>query len=608
MRGALYAWVLLLAACSDYEVKPTLPEPTGDTAGDCPDPSAAWGVATDPACVVDPPVGSFSPVVEWQWTTNATYADYDDIMSTPAVANLTDDNGDGLIDDNDIPDIVFTSFANGGYTSAGTLTAISGDGSGTWWSIYDPGGYHIYASGGVAIGDIDADGLPEVCTAGVEAAVVCVKADGSLKWVGGTEIYGYGAPAFADVDGDGYSEVVYGRQLLDTDGTLLWTGTGGAGWWLSFAVDLDDDGRMEVVAGNTVYRGNGDLLWTDATNDGPGAVGDFDLDGTPEVVHTAAGTVVVTNLDGTVRWQTAHPGGGNGGPPTVADFDNDGLPEVGVAGAATYTVFDTDGTVLWSMPVSDYSSTVTGSSVFDFEGDGAADVVYADELTLWVYDGATGAVKLQDDGHASGTLYEYPLIVDVDNDGSTEIVLPSNNYAYTGYNGITVIGDATNSWRPSRPVWNQFAYHITNVEDDGGIPAAPEANWERWNSFRANGSLYGLSTDLADLAPGTADICALRCDEGIVEVMVSVQNTGLAGTPDFNVGVYQDTTFLTGSTLSLAAGAAQHVGPFEITDAQWDRGMVVRVDDGGGVEECDETDNSVDLGRWPCAADGAAEE
>src|SRR5205085_1648140 len=145
------------------------------------------------------------------------------------------------------------------------------DGSGTWWSVYDPGGYHIYASGGVAIGDIDADGLPEVCTAGVEAAVVCVDASGGLKWAGGTEISYVGAPAFADVDGDGMSEVVFGRQLLDTDGTLLWTGTGGAGWSLSFAVDLDADGRMEVVAGNTVYRGNGNLVWTDPTSDGPGA-------------------------------------------------------------------------------------------------------------------------------------------------------------------------------------------------------------------------------------------------------------------------------------------------------------------------------------------------
>ncbi len=596
----LFLLLSALAACSDYEVTLKSDPPAIDSGEECPEPGGPYGVATDAACTVDPPVGGFSPVVEWSWRDNTGYPGYDDIMSTPSVGNLTDDNGDGLIDAADIPDIVFTSFANGGYTSPGTLTAISGDGSGTHWSIYDAGGYHVYASGGVAIGDIDADGLPEVCTAGVEAAVVCVNADGTFKWAGGTEVYYVGSPAFADIDGDGLSEVIWGRQVLDSAGTLLWTGAGGAGWYMSFAIDIEDDGRLEVVAGNTVYRGNGDLLFTDGTSDGAGAVGDFDLDGRPEVVHVSAGTIVVTNTDGTVRWQSAIPGGGNGGPPTVADFDNDGFPEVGVAGAAYYSVLDSDGATLWSQPVSDYSSNVTGSSVFDFEGDGAADVVYADELTLWVYDGATGAVKLMDEGHASGTLFEYPLIVDVDNDGSTEIVLASNNYAYTGYNGITVIGDATNSWRPSRPIWNQFAYHITNVDDDGGIPADQEPNWERWNTFRAGGTTYGLSTELADLRPGTPEVCLARCVEGVVEVLLPVENTGLADTPNFNVGIYRDGALVTGATLAVAAGTATTVGPLPITEAEWAGRLNVRVDKEEAVEECDEADNGADLGAWPC--------
>ncbi|MFN7143888.1 MAG: CARDB domain-containing protein [Myxococcota bacterium] len=599
----LLVLVAPLFACSDYEVNPKLPKPEGKPdPAECPAPTEPAAVTPDPSCTVDPPVGGFSPVVEWQWTANSVYDGYDDIMSTPSVGNLNDDNGDGVIDQDDIPDIVFTSFAGGAYTSAGTLTAVSGDGSGTHWSVYDPGGYHLYSSGGVAIGDIDADGLPEVCTAGVEAAVVCLHADGTLKWAAGTEMSYVGCPAFADVDGDGLSEVIFGRQLFSADGTFRWIGEGGAGWNMSFAVDLNDDGRLEIVAGNTVYRGNGNMAWTDGTGDGAAAVGDFDLDGTPEIVHVSAGTIVVTNADGVVRWQSAVPGGGNGGPPTVADFDNDGLPEVGVAGAAYYSVLDTDGSTLWSQPVSDYSSNVTGSSVFDFEGDGAADVVYADELTLWVYDGATGAVKLMDDGHASGTLFEYPLIVDVDNDGSTEIVLASNNYAYTGYNGITVIGDATNSWRPSRTLWNQFAYHITNVDDDGGIPAVQEPNWHRWNNFRTGGTTYGLATDLADLTAGEPEICALRCDEGVVEVTVPVVNGGLADTPTFSVGLWEGGARVSGQELTLASGAATNI-TLSLTRADWSGRLALKVDDGAAVEECDEADNGVDLGHWPCGAE-----
>jgi hypothetical protein len=595
---------LLLFACSDYEVNKRAPEPPegADTAvASCPEAAEPYGVGVDATCTVVPPTGGFTPVVEWQWSANDIAPGYDDIMSTPAVGNLTDDNGDGVIDTQDIPDVVFTSFSGGAYTSAGTLTAVSGDGSGTHWSVYEPGGWNTYSSGGVAIGDIDADGVPEVCTAGVEVGVVCVNADGSFKWAGGTERYYVGSPAFADLEGDGRAEVIWGRQVLESDGSLRWTGTGGAGWYMSFAVDLDSDGLLEIVAGNTVYRSDGTLLWTDGTSDGAGALGDFDLDGTPEVVHIASGQVVVTNVDGTVRWATAVPGGGNGGPPTVADFDNDGLPEIGVAGAAYYSVLDSDGAPLWSQPVSDYSSNVTGSSVFDFEGDGAADVVYADELTLWVYDGASGAVKLMDDGHASGTLFEYPLIVDVDADGSTEIVLASNNYAYSGYNGITVLGDASGTWRPARPIWNQFAYHITNVEDDGGIPATQEPNWLRWNNFRTGGTTLGLSTDLADLAPGDPILCDLRCGEGVVEVRVPVTNTGLAGTAAFDVTLRSDAGALAGESVTLASGQAVELGPFVLAEADWAGGVTVRVDDGDVVEECDETDNLVDLGAWPCA-------
>src|SRR5205085_11574491 len=105
--------------------------------------------------------------------------------------------------------------------------------------------------------------------------------------------------------------------------------------------------------------------------------------------------------------------------------------------------------------VQDYSSAVTGSSVFDFEGDGAAEVVYADEQTLWVYDGGSGAVELALDSHSSGTLMEYPLIVDVDHDGAAEIVVASNDYAFAGSHGITAIGDARGTWAPGRPIWNQ---------------------------------------------------------------------------------------------------------------------------------------------------------
>ena len=576
--------MIFLLACSDYDLNTKVETPGGyDSA--CLDPGD-YDVPQDSGCEVVPEVGGFDPVIEWQWTVQAS--GYDDIMSTPVVGDLDKDG---------IPEVVFTTFANGGYTVAGALTATSGDGSGDLFSILDAGGYHFYASGGVALGDIDADGAMEACASGVEVAVICVNPDGSLKWAGGTALYGYGFPAFADLNNDGSSEVIYGNQVLDAHGNVLWTGAGGHGYWQSFAIDLNDDDVLEVVAGNTAYLADGTILWQDGTPDGFGAAADFDIDGTPEIVHTMPPNLYLTGSDGVPRWAVPIPGGG-GGPPTVADFDGDGYPEVGVAGAYYYTVFETDGSVLWSQPVQDYSSSVTGSSVFDFEGDGAADVVYGDEVTLWVYDGATGAVKLLDDGHASGTLYEYPLIVDVDNDGATEIVVASNDYAYAGWHGITVIGDRNNSWRPSRTIWNQFAYSITNVSDDGAIPRYQPPNWRRWNNFRTGGTSLGLSDQLANLVVGSPIVCG--CGEETVDILVPVENTGLADTTEFVVAGFESSRQrLFEASLSLAAGRGRYVGPFTVSQAEWAK-LTIEADIEGVIEECQESDNAVSPSGKEC--------
>ncbi|MDP6935755.1 MAG: hemolysin, partial [Myxococcota bacterium] len=133
-----------------------------------------------------------------------------------------------------------------------------------------------------------------------------------------------------------------------------------------------------------------------------------------------------------------------------------------------------------------------------FDADGAAEVVFADEVAFYVFDGATGSVIYQHDDHVHGTAWEYPVIADVDLDGNAEIIVGSTNASSAGWNGITVIGDASASWAPSRTIWNQHAYHITNVNTDGTIPETQQENWLTWNNFRAGGTELGPSHWLAD--------------------------------------------------------------------------------------------------------------
>jgi hypothetical protein len=291
----------------------------------------------------------------------------------------------------------------------------------------------------------------------------------------------------------------------------------------------------------------------------------------------------------------------------VADFDGDGEPEVGVAGLGAYTMFDSDGTVVWSNTTQDRSSSRTGSSVFDFEGDGVSEVVYADEEHLYIYSGPDGAVLLKLSDHASGTLYEYPLIADVDQDGSAEIVVASNDYAWAGWQGITVIGDRGSTWAPARPVWNQFAYSITNVEADGGIPLVQQPNWRSWNNFRAAGSEAGPPTWKADLGLGEPALCLDECSTGDHALLwLPVQNSGLVDAGAFAVTLVVDadateTEVVREEVTSLAAGASMVLGPFDIAGNDWRAGrLTARVDPDDAVEECEHEANTRVVGTWPC--------
>ena len=130
-----------------------------------------------------------------------------------------------------------------------------------------------------------------------------------------------------------------------------------------------------------------------------------------------------------------------GGPPTIADFDGDGRVEFASAGATAYDVFDpdcrgtpdpatcpsmtTNGVAVVRSRRRTARRTSTGSSVFDFDGDGRAEVVYGDECFTRVYDGITGKV-LYSRYRTSCTWYENPVIADVDADFNAEIVSTSN--------------------------------------------------------------------------------------------------------------------------------------------------------------------------------------
>ncbi len=139
---------------------------------------------------------------------------------------------------------------------------------------------------------------------------------------------------------------------------------------------------------------------------------------------------------------------------------------------------------------------------------------------------ATNHAGLFDPVLECATAFEYPVIADVDGDGSAEIVLASNDTYRTGWHGIHVIGDATSSWRPGRPEWNQYAYSLTNINDDLSVPTAQAPNWASYNNFRSGDPATGFGSTEANptLAPG--DVCQVDCNDGRLVVWIHPGNTG----------------------------------------------------------------------------------
>ena len=617
----------------------------------------------DPTCQYMPPENTFKPTPLFTWGRRMAISCMEDVdcqageicnneVCTPTWNHLIPQDDDMpnhyqnssipiVVDLNDdcVPEVIFNTYAGTTITSNGVLRAIRGDDGSKVWTVDDPE-YRSDSTSNIAAGDIDEDGQAEVIACGEGKYLIAIDSDGTPLWKSDnfTGPRSSGSVAIANMDGEGPPEIVFGRAIFSNTGTLLYEGSGGAGQNqqgpIPCVADLDGDSRPELIGGRTAYKTTGtvsggdfagEVLWNSNVNtDGFCGVADFDGDTLPEVVLVTQGTVRVLNGQTGVQIATVNiPQAGRGGPPNIADFDGDGVADIGVAGSARYTVFQFDGaalTTLWRANTEDDSSQVTGSSVFDFDGDGRAEVVYADEAYIRIYPGVepdcamdppgpgcdknmTDAEVLFKDRNSSRTRTEYPVIADVNGDFKANIVFSTNNDSGASLKtdaGLEVFKDTLDNWVPTRPVWNQHTYHITNVGLEGEIPVVEQANWLTYNSYRNN-------------AQGSADFCApdlvpydLGFDAGVcsmeLKLSVWIANQGCLGVgPGVNVAFYEENIGLLGVVATkgpLVAGAAEQV--FLSYPGQFDSVTVWAVVDdngmGGGIlNECEEENNSAPM-------------
>ncbi len=556
------------------------------------------------ACQYKPEASAFNPELKFAWGGQLAAPYTTDVMMAPIVIQLDDDDCDGKVTAKDIPEIVFSTFTSGAYNGAGVLHAVSIVGGSVVekWSMTAAHPTKQLAGGNI-------DGMPgnEVvhCNEGIDGGVRAVSGNGTVLWT--TPPMPCMMPSIADLDGDGKVEVIVEGGILD-GATGMLKAPFSTPVASSFVVsDIDGDGKLDIVTGSQAYDANG-VMFVDtktantssfyATADWKSpwpAVADFDKDGKPEVVvvdnmnHTlvvwrfdpaAVDKFVIArpalDINGALSpslcpvgsWGNTH----GGGPPTIADFNGDGTPDVAMAGGVGYAVLDGKklldanvagaDTFMWIKQTSDCSSASTGSTVFDFDGDGKAEVVYSDQQRLRIYEGPTGNV-LWERCNTTATLIENPIVADVDNDGHADIVAVSNAYGQAnaslqcndGVNnaqsGVRIFGDTTGKWVRTRRVWNEHAYHITNVEEDGTIPTSEKPNHAQpgLNNFRQNkqpGSEFAAPDAIVSITPLCGSEYALAA---------TIRNVGEAALPagvvvGFYKGAYPNGTLLGQMTTS----------------------------------------------------------
>ena len=396
----------------------------------------------------------------------------------------------------------------------------------------------------------------------------------------------------ADFNHDGIPEVYIGNEIYNaTTGQFLVSGgTNSIGSWnhgsfaseyhvnaVSVAVDVlpnyacGDCSGLELVAGNQVYAvnlGTGSMtVARQAPNsfpDGNTSIADYDLDGDLDAVITTNNTTEAflyiwdlqtnTQIGGThtvanISTLFYHPIGLS----TIADLDGDGRPEIGVCANNIMQIID-DHTVdisgtggnLWTLPTIDNSGQ-TGITVFDFNGDGASEVIYRDESRLRILSGSTGG-NIGVITCGSGTGGEYALIADIDNDDETEIICncsdsPGSSSAFAQPKAFK---SDRFPWVSTRKVWNQYAYFNVNINDDLTIPreqqlhhlltSPPYTNPGIFNTFLQQSSL--LDKDGNNLYPASdlyiaTIVDATEClSDRRVDLAITVSNGGVSKVPE----------------------------------------------------------------------------
>jgi hypothetical protein len=645
---------------------------------------AAVNRGADLSCRNGVDLPSLKPEVQCHWPLgNAAPAEYPDsvqVLGTPMVIDFDFDKNPATRH----PSIVFISYADP-TVQDGVLRVIDGKSCAPQFSV--TGEFPFMQDVSPALGDVDGDKRPDIVVAdlvtngtGTKAGVAVYKLDSGTSFKQLARQTGSATNEFTRIslyDADGLED---GLPEIVTDTGIFAVKAGQAGGLSGIVLktnldankllepplvrDIDGERTGEIITANGIFNWSEEQqkllpklaraanLWNpypDASSAafvGMANLGDFDTAlqrDSVEMVIVNNAQLVVAQVDGNILLN-AKGVGLVGGPPVIADFDADGRMEFASPGVDQISAFDLDCSndpevkgdprncknpngpnaqgILWTKKGLHGASS--GASLFDFDGDQRAEVVYADQCFLRIMDGITGNV-LFSVPRSSTTRYDYPVVVDADGDNHTEIVTAENDaqdaqcpttdplntsVSFRKTHGVTVWADADKAWAGSRQVWNQYTYSINNVNDDGTVPAMKDvvSQWNQpeldHNSLRQNvQGATGISLQLADLTVsaspvvtcsrigGRATLSANLCNRGLLEVAPSTVNVRMAPASSLTTAlceVANKTVLRSGKCEAVSCEVAVPTSSSNFDVKVW-------ADSTNAVAECAEGDNNLAL-------------
>jgi len=486
----------------------------------------------------------------------------------------------------------------------------------------------------ISVGDIDGDGRIDLVGVDSEGRVCAARMDSEMIWCTpesvGTLGNAYtGATAFfsslriADLNGDGLTEVVSARAIIRGDtGEVIYEfqGLEGSSDYSEVVVaDLDGDGMQEILRNWRVYNHEGQAVHQlepideELTTVVPIPV-QYDDDDEAEIVWIGITGIILSEADGFEISRVLYPETEERVTPMdscAGDITGDGRMEFFTSDMNYLYAWTLDLEILWAFPIEDDTGGVVGCSLFDFDLDGRKEIVYADAFNNYILDGE-GQILFQDTSWDSKTAFEIPMVVDLDGDGSVEIIFSGFPWESRENPSVRVFTHPEGVLPPGGRFWPGDTWSGTSVWLDGTVPRQPEVPWLKYGVWRGQPEYLAYGRDLV---PEVTDTCVSSCWEevGTVSLSVRLENRGpqeaRAGTPMAvygldEAGAYQLLEVLTLAE-PLAAGWAADTEEVTIDRAQAVRGLrFVAGDDGAGTlpdDDCDRDNNILDWAQDLCA-------